>query len=52
VPVLLRHWQIDKLEGLDADAEQARERVMARLAKSERVARRLTERRAEELTPA
>ena len=47
VPMLLRHWQIDKLDGLDADGEQARERVMARLAKSERVARRLTERRAE-----
>ncbi len=46
VPMLLRHWQIDKLEGLDAGAEQARDRVMARLAKSERVARRLTERRA------
>jgi acyl-[acyl-carrier-protein] desaturase len=47
VPVLLRHWQIDRIEGLDADGEQARERVMARLARSERVARRLTERRAE-----
>jgi acyl-[acyl-carrier-protein] desaturase len=45
VPMLMRHWQIDKLEGLDADAEQSRERVMARLAKSERVARRLAERR-------
>lgn len=44
-PMLLRHWQIDRLEGLDAAAEQARERVMARLTKSERVARRLTERR-------
>lgn len=45
VPMLLRHWQIDQLEGLDAAAEQSRERVMARLAKSERVARRLSERR-------
>ena len=45
VPMLLRHWQIDKIEGLDADAEQARDRVMARMAKSERVARRLTARR-------
>ena len=26
VPMLLRHWQIDKLEGLDAEAEQSRER--------------------------
>jgi acyl-[acyl-carrier-protein] desaturase len=47
VPILLRHWQIDRLEGLDAAGEQARDRVMARLAKSERVARRLSERRAE-----
>ena len=45
VPMLVRHWQIDRLEGLDAEAEQARDRVMARLAKSERVARRLSERR-------
>ena len=47
VPILLRHWQIDHLEGLTGDGEHARERVMARLAKSERVARRLSERRAE-----
>ena len=33
------------LTGLDADAEQARDRLMARLAKSERVARRMAERR-------
>jgi acyl-[acyl-carrier-protein] desaturase len=44
-PMLLRQWQIDQLEGLDGPAEQARERVMARLAKSGRVARRLSERR-------
>jgi acyl-[acyl-carrier-protein] desaturase len=47
VPIVLRHWRIDHLEGLDGDAERARERLMARLAKSERVARRLSERRAE-----
>ncbi len=45
VPMLLRHWQIDQLTGLDAEAEQARDRLMVRLAKSERVARRLSERR-------
>jgi len=45
VPMLMRHWQIDKLEGLDAEAEQSRERVLARLTKSGRVARRLAERR-------
>ena len=42
VPIVVRHWQIERLEGLDAEAEQARERLMARLAKSERVARRLS----------
>ena len=52
VPILLRHWQVDRIEGLDAEGEQARDRVMARLAKSERVARRLTERRAETLVGA
>jgi acyl-[acyl-carrier protein] desaturase len=52
VPILIRHWQIDRIEGLDADGEQARQRVMARLAKSERVAKRLAERRAEVLTSA
>ena len=47
VPLVLRHWGVEQLTGLDADAEQARERLMARLAKSERVARRMAERRQE-----
>ncbi len=47
VPVVLRQWGVDNLTGLDAEAEQSRERLMARLAKSERVARRLADRRAE-----
>jgi len=45
VPVVLRQWRVDQLEGLDAPAEAARERLMNRLAKSERVARRMAERR-------
>lgn len=45
VPVVVRQWKVDTLEGLDAEAEQARERLMAYLAKSERVARRMQERR-------
>ncbi len=45
VPVVVRHWGIEGLEGLDAEADQARDRLMARLAKSERVARRVSERR-------
>jgi acyl-[acyl-carrier-protein] desaturase len=47
VPVVLRHWDIEHLTGLDADAEQARDRLMGRLAKSGRVARRIAERKAE-----
>ena len=45
VPVVLRQFAVEQLEGLDPEAEQARERLMVRLAKSERVARRVTERR-------
>ena len=52
MPVVLRHWGVEHLTGLDAEAEQARERLMARLAKSERVARRVAERRESSLTPA
>jgi acyl-[acyl-carrier-protein] desaturase len=47
VPVVLRQWGVEQLTGLDAEAEQARERLMRRLAKSERVARRMAERRQE-----
>jgi acyl-[acyl-carrier-protein] desaturase len=46
-PVVLRHWRLESLTGLDDEAERSRDRLLARLAKSERVARRLTERRAE-----
>jgi acyl-[acyl-carrier-protein] desaturase len=46
VPVVLRHWGLESLTGLDDEAERSRDRLMARLAKSERVARRLADRRA------
>ena len=49
VPVILRQWGVEQLTGLDAEAEQSRDRLMARLAKSERVARRMAERRQEQL---
>ena len=45
VPVILRQWGVEHLTGLDGDAEQSRDRLMARLAKSERVDRRMAERR-------
>jgi len=46
VPVVLRHWGVESLTGLDDDAERSRDRLMTRLAKSERVARRVADRRA------
>ena len=45
VPMVLRTWNLETIEGLDADAEQARDRLMKYLAKSGRVAKRLSERR-------
>ena len=49
VPVVLRHWGVEQVTGLDAEAERSRDRLMARLAKSERVARRVTARRERQL---
>jgi len=46
VPMVLRTWDLESIEGLDAEAEQARDRIMKYLAKSERVAKRLAERKA------
>lgn len=44
-PVVLRHWKLESLTGLSAEAEQARERTLAQLARIDRVGRRLAERR-------
>jgi acyl-[acyl-carrier-protein] desaturase len=52
VPVIVRAWGIEHVEGLSAEAEQSRERLVTHLAKSERVARRVTERRERELSVA
>lgn len=46
VPMVLRTWELESIEGLDAEAEQARERIVKYLAKSERVAKRLADRKA------
>ena len=46
VPVIVRHWGLESLEGLSPEAEQARESLMARIEKIGRVGRRLAERRA------
>jgi hypothetical protein len=38
---VLRHWRVEDITGLSAEGEQARERLMARLERSARVAARL-----------
>jgi acyl-[acyl-carrier-protein] desaturase len=45
VPVVLRTWDVEHVTGLGPDGEQARDRLMKRMTKSERVARRVTQRR-------
>jgi acyl-[acyl-carrier-protein] desaturase len=47
VPVVLRHWKLEKLEGLKADAEQARERIIRKIANIGKLAARFAERAAE-----
>jgi acyl-[acyl-carrier-protein] desaturase len=49
VPVVMRVWDVEHVEGLSAVGEQSRERLLKRMAKSERVAKRLTERRERDL---
>jgi acyl-[acyl-carrier-protein] desaturase len=52
VPVVLRTWDVEHVEGLGQAGEEARERLMKRMAKSEKVAKRLSERREADLAPA
>ncbi|MBT8240839.1 MAG: acyl-ACP desaturase, partial [Acidimicrobiia bacterium] len=44
-PVVQREWKVEKIEGLDAEAEQARERIMKYINKSRRVADRMRAKR-------
>ena len=44
-PVVLRHWNVEAIEGLTQTGEEARDRLMKRMAKSEKVAKRMAERR-------
>jgi acyl-[acyl-carrier-protein] desaturase len=46
VPVVVRHWSLESIEGLDAGAEQAREHTLRHIGRIDRVARRLESRRA------
>jgi len=45
VPVVVRHWALESVEDLDADAERARERALRHIGRIERVARRIESRR-------
>ncbi len=48
VPVVVRHWRLEALEGLSPEADQARERALRRIDRLGRVAARLAERHEEE----
>ncbi len=45
VPVVINHWNIAALTGLTAEAEEARDRVMAHIGRVGNIGRRLAERR-------
>jgi acyl-[acyl-carrier-protein] desaturase len=44
-PVVLRHWNVEQLEGLSPEAEDARSALLSFIERVERVGRRLAERR-------
>ncbi len=46
VPVVLKHWGVERIRGLKSVAEQARERLLSHIDRVGRVGRRLVERRA------
>jgi acyl-[acyl-carrier-protein] desaturase len=45
VPVVLRHWKLEEIEGISAEADEARTRVLTYMRRLESVARRLAARR-------
>lgn len=52
VPIVMQHWGVEHVEGLDGEAEQARERIVAHISKIGRVAERMKARRAAALETA
>jgi acyl-[acyl-carrier-protein] desaturase len=46
VPLIMRHWAVDKIEGLNATAEKARESLMRHIERVGKVAKRQADRRA------
>ncbi len=49
VPVVLKHWGVERLQGLKAVAEQSQQRLLSHIDRVGRVGRRLVERRALQL---
>lgn len=47
VPVILRHWDVENIEGLSPEAEEARTKLLKRMERIARVGRRFDSRRAE-----
>lgn len=47
VPVILRHWNVEALEGLSPEAEEARKKLVKRMERIARVGRRFTAKRDE-----
>ena len=45
VPVVLRHWGLETIEGLSPDAERARDRTVAHIDRVGRIGKRLADRR-------
>lgn len=45
VPVVLRHWGLERIEGLDDEAEAARDRLLHYMARLEKAGRRMADRR-------
>jgi acyl-[acyl-carrier-protein] desaturase len=44
-PVVLRHWNVEAVTGLDADAEQARDRLVGYIARVDRIGKQMANRR-------
>jgi acyl-[acyl-carrier-protein] desaturase len=52
VPVVLRNWQLESLEGLTPEAEESRERTLGYIQRIARVGRRMADRRDRQLAVA
>jgi len=48
IPVILRHWQVEQLEGLSPEAEEARKHLLTRIARIGKAAERLAARKEED----